>query len=99
VDINRAWETIREHIKILSKENVGYYELKKHKPWFYKGCSKLLDERKEAKLQWLQDTSEINWDNLCNIRCEAGRHFRNEKRDFLKDRINEIATNSKNKKI
>jgi hypothetical protein len=32
VDINRAWEIIREHIKILAKENVGYYEMKKHKP-------------------------------------------------------------------
>jgi hypothetical protein len=25
----------------------GYYELK-HKPWFGKGCSKLLDQRKQA---------------------------------------------------
>jgi hypothetical protein len=34
VDINRAWETIRESIKILAKESLGYYELKKHQPWF-----------------------------------------------------------------
>jgi hypothetical protein len=54
VDISRAWETIRENIKISAKESLGYYELKKHKPWFYKGCSELLDQRKEAKLQWLQ---------------------------------------------
>jgi hypothetical protein len=27
--------------------------LKKHKPWFNKGCSTLLDQRKQAKLQWL----------------------------------------------
>jgi hypothetical protein len=32
--INRACETIRENIKISAKENLGYYELKKHKPWF-----------------------------------------------------------------
>jgi hypothetical protein len=32
VDINRAWETIRENIKIPVKESLGYYELKKHKP-------------------------------------------------------------------
>jgi hypothetical protein len=31
VDINRAWETIRENIKISAKESPGYYELKKHK--------------------------------------------------------------------
>jgi hypothetical protein len=27
VDINRAWETIRENIKISAKESLGYYEL------------------------------------------------------------------------
>jgi hypothetical protein len=43
VDINSVWETIREDIKISAKQNLGYYELKKHKPWFDKGCSKLLD--------------------------------------------------------
>jgi hypothetical protein len=40
VENNSAWETIRENIKISAKESLGYYELKKHKPWFYKGCSK-----------------------------------------------------------
>jgi hypothetical protein len=38
--------------------------MKKHKPWFDKGCLKLLDQRKQAKLQWLQDPSEINGYNL-----------------------------------
>jgi hypothetical protein len=52
----------------LAKESLGYFELKKHKPWFDEGCSKLLDERKQAKLQWLQDTSEMNVDNLKNVR-------------------------------
>jgi hypothetical protein len=59
VEINSAWETIRENINISAKESLGYFELKKHKPWFDKGCSKLLDQRKEAKLQWLQDPSEM----------------------------------------
>jgi hypothetical protein len=31
VDINRAWETVRENIKISAKESVGYNKLKKHK--------------------------------------------------------------------
>jgi hypothetical protein len=34
VDINRAWEIIRENIKISAKESLGYYELKKHESWF-----------------------------------------------------------------
>jgi hypothetical protein len=49
VDTDRAWETIRGNIKISAKQSLGYYELKKHKPWFDKGCSKLLDHRKQAK--------------------------------------------------
>jgi hypothetical protein len=50
VKINSAWETIRENINISAKESLGYFEFKKHKPWFDEGCSKLLDQRKEAKL-------------------------------------------------
>jgi hypothetical protein len=74
VNINRAWETIRENIKIPTKESLGYYELKKHKSWFDEGCSKLSEQRKEAKLYWLQDPSEINGDNLNNIGRETKRH-------------------------
>jgi hypothetical protein len=50
-------------------------------------------------LQWLQDPSEINGDNLNTVRHEASRHFRNKKREYLKDRINELVMNSKNKNI
>jgi hypothetical protein len=71
--------------------------LKRHKTWIEEGCSKLLEQRKQAKLQWLQDPSELNGDNLNNVRREASRHFRNKKREYLKDKINELATNSKNK--
>jgi hypothetical protein len=72
-DMNSAWETIRGNIRILAKESLGYYELKKHKPWFDEGCLKLLDQGKQAKVQWLKDTSEINGDNLNNVICEASR--------------------------
>jgi predicted transcriptional regulator len=36
VEINTIWETIRENIKISTKDSLGYYKLKKHKPWFHK---------------------------------------------------------------
>jgi hypothetical protein len=32
VDINTAWETIRENIKISVKGSLGYYKLKMHSP-------------------------------------------------------------------
>jgi hypothetical protein len=50
-------------------------------------------------LQWLQDPSETNEDNLKVVRREASRYFRNKKREYLKDRINELAMNSRNKNI
>jgi hypothetical protein len=99
MEINNAWEMIRKNIKIPAKNSIDYFALKKHKPWFEKRCSKLLDQRKQAKLQWLQDLSEINGDNLNNVRREASRYFRNKKREYLKDKINELAINSKNMNI
>jgi hypothetical protein len=82
-DINKAWETIRENIKISAQECLGYYELKKRKSWLDEGCSKLLDQSKRIKLPWLQNPSEINGDNRNNIPRETSRRFRNKKREYL----------------
>jgi hypothetical protein len=98
VDINRAWKTISENTKISAEESIGYYELKQLKMWFNQCCSILLDERKQDKLQWLQDPSQMNGDNFNNVRSEASRHFRNKMREYLKAKINELATHCKNKK-
>jgi hypothetical protein len=38
VEIDSAWETIRENINIAAKEGPDYCELKMHKPWFGEGC-------------------------------------------------------------
>jgi hypothetical protein len=73
--------------------------LKKHKPWFDQACSKLVDQRKHAKLQCLQDPSEINGDNIKIVRRNANRYFKNKTRRNLKDKINEPAPNGKNKNI
>jgi hypothetical protein len=32
INNNIAWETIRVNIKMLAKESLAYYEVKKHKP-------------------------------------------------------------------
>jgi hypothetical protein len=72
VQINSAWETIRENIKISATESLGYSQFKKHKPWYDERCSKLLDQRKQAKLQWLQDPSEINGDNMRGYQISEG---------------------------
>jgi hypothetical protein len=41
----------------------------------------------------------VNEDNLSNVRQEASRHFRTKKREYLKDKINELESNSKSKNI
>jgi hypothetical protein len=76
MEINSAWEMIKENTRISDGESLSY-ELKKHKPWFDEEGSQLLDQRKQAKLQWLQDPSEINGDNLNN---ESSIHFMNKKK-------------------
>jgi hypothetical protein len=98
-DKNRARENIKDSIKISAKESLGLYERKQHKPWFDEECSKFLDRRKQAKLQWLQNPNQSNVDNLNNVRREASRHLRNKKKEYLKAKINELETNSKNKNI
>jgi hypothetical protein len=57
------------------------------------------DRRKQTKLQWLQDPSEANEDNLSDVRREARRHFRNKKREYLEDKIKGLESDSKNKNI
>jgi hypothetical protein len=89
---------IRENIKISAKESLGC-EFKKHNPCFDQECSKLVDQRKQAQFQRLQDSSETNWGNLEILRCEASTYFRNKRREYLKDKLNELATNSKSKSI
>jgi hypothetical protein len=78
-DIHGAWENIKEDIKTSAKESLGLHELKRHKSWFNEECLGFLDQRKQAKMQGLQDPSQSNVDNLSNVRCEASRHFRNKK--------------------
>jgi len=78
-DINRAWENIKENIKTSATESLGLHELKQHKPWFNEECLGFLDQRKQAKMQWLQDRSQINVDNLINVRREDSRNVRKKK--------------------
>jgi hypothetical protein len=57
-----------------------YYNIK---PWFDGECSKLLDQREQDKLQWLQNPSQTNEDNLNNTRYETSVTFRNKKMEYL----------------
>ena len=50
-------------------------------------------------MQWVQDPSQSNVDNLNNVRHEASRHFRNKKKAYLKAKTAELEINSKIKNI
>ena len=89
-DINRAWENIQENIITSGKESLGLYELKQHKPWFYEECLHFLDQRKQAKMQWLHDPNESNVDNLNNVKHEASKLFRKKKKEYLEAKIDEL---------
>jgi hypothetical protein len=91
-------ESVRENIKTSAKENIGYQKLKHNKPWFDE-CSKLIDQQKQAKLQWLQNPNQINGDNLRDLMSETSRTFRKKKREYLKGKINELETNNRKKNI
>jgi hypothetical protein len=90
IGINGAWDTIREDIKISAEENLGYYKLKQHKQCFEEICSALLDNKKQARAQWLQDLRQINGDNMNNLGHQVIGNFRNQRRKYLKDKSNEL---------
>jgi len=78
-DVNRTWDNIKENINTSVKESPGLHKLKQHKPWFDEECLGFLDQRKQAKMQWVQDPRQSNVDNLNNVRHKVSRHFREKK--------------------
>jgi hypothetical protein len=58
--------------------------LKQHKPWFVEECLGLLNQRKQVKMQWVQDPSQKSVDNPNSVRLED-RHYRNKKKEYLKN--------------
>jgi hypothetical protein len=52
----------------------------------------------QRMLKFITLETQINGDNLNNIRHEARRHFKN-KMEYLKGKINQLAMNSMNKNI
>jgi len=62
---------------------------------FDEECLGFLDQRKRAKMQWIQDPSQSNVDILNNVRREVSRHFRYKKKAYLRAKIEELETNSK----
>jgi hypothetical protein len=91
--INRALETFKENVKISAKGSLRL--LAQCKQWFSKGIRNCYEfQRKQAKLHWVQDPSQMNVGPLNNVRLEASRHFINKRREYMKEKINELASDS-----
>jgi hypothetical protein len=74
-------------LKASATEIIGYCRVKHHTPWFHDECTKLLNQRKQAKLQCLQNPGQTNGGNLNNVRCETTRTFRNKKREYPEEKL------------
>ena len=46
-------------------------------------------------MQWLQDPNQSNVDNLNNVRRKASIHFRKNKKEYLKAKLNKQEAKSK----
>jgi hypothetical protein len=60
-------------------------------------CSRFLDKRKQAIIQWLQDPNQSSVGNLDSVRDKDSRLFRNKKKDYLKAKIDGFEINSNQK--
>jgi len=73
--------------------------MKWHKIWLEEKCSRYFDQRKQAKMQWLQDPNKSNVYNLNNLRRKDSRNFRSKTNKYLKPKTGDLETNSKIKNI
>jgi hypothetical protein len=83
----------------VGEEGVGLCERNSLNRGFVIECSRFLDQRKQAEMEWLQEPKQSSVNNLSSVRLEASRHFRNRKKQYLKAKIDELETNSKNRHI
>jgi hypothetical protein len=52
---------LQENIKFAAEESLYYYELKKYKPRFDEGCSKLFDPRKQSQIAAVTGSKRNKW--------------------------------------
>jgi len=57
-DINRACGNIKQNTKTPAIQSLCLYELKQYTLWYDDECCGFLDQRKQAKKQWLQNPNQ-----------------------------------------
>ena len=96
---NDTWVKIKDSIKSAAKGKVGVLETHRNKPWFDQEYLELVNKRKQSKLLWLQNPNYQTAEDFSNVRCDICRTFKKKKRDYLKEKVNKLEENSKNKTI
>ena len=72
---------------------------RQNKEWFDEGCADIVKKRKVAKMNWLYEQNEENLEQLSSIRQETTRLLKNKNREYLREKINDLEMNAKNKNI
>ena len=83
MDINGVGKDIKKSVITTVKESLFLYEKKEHNPKFDEECLKLLDQKKQTKMQWLKDPNQRNLGNLNSVSREVRKHFK--KREGISD--------------
>jgi hypothetical protein len=60
---------------------------------------KIIRPKETSQIAVVTGSNRINGNKLKNKRRESSRHFRNKKRQYMKDKINELARSSKSKNV
>ncbi|PSN48471.1 hypothetical protein C0J52_11717 [Blattella germanica] len=98
-NINRERESIRDTIKLSASESVGLLNKRQSRKWFDDECADMINKRILAKMNWIREPNEQNSEQLCSIRRETTKFLKNKKREYLKEKINDLEINAKNRNI
>jgi hypothetical protein len=83
---------IRYSVKLSAKKNLGFYKLRQHKPLFDKECSRTIRSKEASKMSMVTGSTQVNGDNLNNVRHEASKHVRNKMQKHMKEKISDLKT-------
>lgn len=76
MDIKSIWKDTRHNVKTRDKGRPDICELNQRKEWLDEARPEMFGKIKQAKLLWLQNSRQVNKDNMDNERREARKTYR-----------------------
>ncbi|PSN38275.1 hypothetical protein C0J52_16898 [Blattella germanica] len=96
VQVHRLPEDITMYMQSLLHLWDFYRQSRK---WFDEERVDMVHKRKLAKMNWMRVPNEQNSEQLFSIRRETTRFLKIKKREYLKEKINDLEINAKNRNI